>query len=307
MQRDERIRDEAAAWAVRAGDPAFADWDAFEHWLGRSPEHAAAYDRVAAAAAEAAEELRAARPASANDDDVPQPARVSRRWFGGALAAALVAVLAFAVWPGGSTYYEETAPGEIRMIALGGGDRIDLAGGRASSSTATIPGLYGSRAAAHCSPFATTRPIRSASWLATTPCSMSEPCSTSRSTRRTCALRWPRGRSCSIPRARRSISRPARSLRSARGSDAYRTSTIAPAQVGEWREGRLSFDDASLAEATSDLARATGVAFRAAPGSAARISGSIVIAQVREDPRAAGALLGVPVRREGDDWVLGAN
>ncbi|WP_305098023.1 FecR family protein [Croceibacterium aestuarii] len=307
MQRDERIRDEAAAWAVRAGDPGFADWDAFEHWLGRSPEHAAAYDRVAAAAAEAAEELRAARPASANDDDVPQPARVSRRWFDGALAAALVAVLAFAVWPGGSTYYEETAPGEIRMIALGGGDRIDLAGGTRIELDRDDPRfvrLESGRALftirhdeAH--PFRVVAGDDALLDVGTVfDVALDEA---------NVRVAVAEGAVVFNPARQAVHLAPGEVLRSARGSDAYRTSTIAPAQVGEWREGRLSFDNASLAEAASDLARATGVAFRAAPGSTVRISGSIVIAQVREDPRAAGALLGVPVRREGDDWVLGAN
>ena len=58
MQHDDAIRDEAAAWAVRTGDPAFADWDGFEAWLARSPENARAYDTVVAAVDEAADGLR---------------------------------------------------------------------------------------------------------------------------------------------------------------------------------------------------------------------------------------------------------
>src|SRR5690606_10376421 len=125
MQRDDRLLDEAAAWAVRTGDSGFTDWDAFTAWLERSPDHAAAYDRVAAAVAEAAEGL----PPSLANDDREQPARISRRWFGGAIAASLAALVVLGVWRGDGTYVEQTAPGETRMIALDDGSRIDLAGG----------------------------------------------------------------------------------------------------------------------------------------------------------------------------------
>src|SRR5690606_20932685 len=53
---------------------------------------------------------------------------ISRRWFGGAIAASLAAVLIFVLWPGGPQVLE-TRPGETRMIALEDGSRIDLAGG----------------------------------------------------------------------------------------------------------------------------------------------------------------------------------
>ena len=104
----------------------------------------------------------------------------------------------------------------------------------------------------------------------------------------------------------RRASIPGDVLRSARGSAEYVRSSIAAAQVGEWTEGRLTFNDAGLDEVATELGRATGIAFRPAPGVTARLSGSIVVAPVREDPRLAGALLGIAVRRQGDAWVIGA-
>ena len=44
MQADDRLREEAVAWAVRVGDSAFADWDEFTLWLEKSPDHAVATD-----------------------------------------------------------------------------------------------------------------------------------------------------------------------------------------------------------------------------------------------------------------------
>ena len=49
MQPDDRLAEEAAAWAVRTGDAGFTGWDDFTAWLEQSPDNAAAYDRVAAA------------------------------------------------------------------------------------------------------------------------------------------------------------------------------------------------------------------------------------------------------------------
>ena len=134
MQPDDRLDEEAAAWAVRTGDAGFAEWDEFTAWLEQSPSHAAAYDRVAAAVAEAAEGLPSSASAAANDDET-QPTGISRRWFGGAIAASLAALVVFGVWRGDGMYVETTAPGETRMIALEDGSRIDLAGGSGRRQT----------------------------------------------------------------------------------------------------------------------------------------------------------------------------
>ena len=80
---------------------------------------------------------------------------------------------------------------------------------------------------------------------------------------------------------------------------------VAPSQVGEWREGRLTFNAAPLREVADRLSRATGIAFAARPGADMAISGSILVTPVRDDPQMIGALLGLDVRREGDRWMIG--
>jgi transmembrane sensor len=305
MQPDDRLAEAAVAWAVRTGDPGFADWEAFTAWLEQSPDHAAAYDRVVSAVAEAAEALPAAPPVAANDDPA-SPARISRRWFGGALAASLAALVVFGIWRGDGTYVEQTAPGETRMIALDDGSRIDLAGGSAIELDRDDPRfarLERGRALFtirhdEANPF---RLEAGEDTLvdAGTVFDVSLD-------RHSLAVSVGEGAVIFNPGRQAVRLSPGDMLRSARGSDEYVKSTVAAAQVGEWTEGRLTFNDASLDEVATELGRATGIAFRPAPGATARLSGSLVIAPIREDPRLAGALLGIPVRRQDDAWVIGA-
>lgn len=303
MQRDDPVAEEAVAWAVRTGDPGFAEWETFTAWLERSPKHAAAYDRVSAAVAEAAEGL-AALPVAANDDPSP-PARMSRRWFGGALAASLAALAVFGVWRGDGNYVEQTAPSEIRTIALEDGSRIDLAGGSTIELDRNDPRfarLEQGRALFtirhdEANPFRLEAGEDTLVDAGTVFDVSLDQDSLAVSVGEGAVIFNPRRQSVHLASGE--------ALRSARGSDAYEKSTVAAAQVGEWTQGRLTFEDASLSEVASELSRTTGIAFRPAPGATARLSGSIVIAPIGEDPRAIGALLGVAVRRQGDAWVIG--
>src|SRR3546814_6009135 len=103
MPSDDTIREQALDWAVRAGDPAFEDWEALTLWLEQDPAHARAYDEVCAAVATAAELVSAAAPA--NDDTIEEDLNTRdarsvtrRRWFGGALATSVALVLGLTPW-----------------------------------------------------------------------------------------------------------------------------------------------------------------------------------------------------------------
>ena len=301
MQPDDRLAEEAAAWAVRTGDAGFADWDDFTAWLEQSPDHAAAYDRVTAAVAEAVEGLPPI-PAAVNDDE--RRPRVSRRWLGGAIAASLAAVVVFGVWRGDGTYVEQTAPGETRMIALEDGSRIDLAGGSLIELDRDNPRfarLERGRALFtirhdEANPFrleAGEDTLVDAGTVFDVALDEGD-----------IAVAVGEGAVIFNPERQAVRLAPGDMLRSARGSDDYERVAVAPTQVGEWTEGRLTFNDAGLDEVATELSRATGMAFRAAPDATVRLSGSVVVAPIRQDPRAAGALLGVVVRRQGDAWVI---
>jgi len=154
--RDGTAAEQAARWFVRLQDDASTgdDWLAFEAWLGESPAHQAAYDRVEqswldvedaapllapandappVAAPGPRSDLFSAQPAPRRRDAVRRPAPSRRAWALG--AAALAASLAVAVvgvnqWPGAAP--SETfiaAPGQTRQVTLADGSHVWLNAG----------------------------------------------------------------------------------------------------------------------------------------------------------------------------------
>lgn len=306
MPHDDPILDQAAAWAVRVGDPAFADWEAFTSWLAESPAHAAAYDHVAAAVADAAEAERS-QPIPANDEPA-LPVRHTRRWFGGALAASLAAVLAIGFWQvRDQRYTVETAPGELRTLALEGGGTIDLAGGTRvvlDKGDPRFASLENGQAlftvrhdAAH--PFSLKLGDDTVVDVGTV--------FDVRRDKSGMSIAVSEGAVAFNPDAQNVRLGSGDALARRAGRDGLIVARIPLDQVGEWREGRLTFRQASLAEIAERLSRATGVAYSAAPHSAgAFYSGSVLVAPLRSDPQSLGPLLGVRVRPAGKGWVIEA-
>ena len=306
MLHDDTIREQALAWAVRTGDPAFDDWGGFTDWLEADPAHAAAYDAVAAAVADGVE-AEAARPVADNDDDATDR-RVTRRWFGGALVAGLAALAAFGMWQseGGPKTYS-TAPGETRLIALDDGGSIELAGGsqlvlgEESDHFARLEDGQALFTLHHdaSEPFTvaigedrlvdigTVFDVRTGDGELTVAVSQGA------------VLFNPQGQNVRVD--------PGEVLTSAAGSSDYEVSSVAPEMIGEWRDGRLSLQQASLSRVATDLSRATGIDYTAAPGNETQsVSGSVMIAPLKDDPQAIGALLGISVRKGKTGWVLDA-
>lgn len=119
----------AIDWLVRQRDPAFDDWDGFTEWLAEDASHAAVYDAIASLDRDL--DALPRTPPIAMIAEAPPPRRLSRRrWFGGAIAAALVGAIGLSV-PGlvGSDGRIETAAGEHRAITLADGSTIDINGG----------------------------------------------------------------------------------------------------------------------------------------------------------------------------------
>lgn len=308
MGHDDRMTDEAIAWAVRTGDPAFDDWDGFTAWLEADPAHSRAYDRAVAAVADAAEAGLPAGEglASANDDDAGEvaPARASWRRFALAASIVLVAMLGFLQLRDPS-YVVETGAGEARIVALADGSEIALGGAarvvldRDDPRLARLEqgrALFTVRHDA-ADPFVVTVGEQTlvdagtvfdvARMGATTAVAVSE------------------GVVLVNPERKLARLEPGDTLSVTDGSDAYQLGSAPVARIGEWREGRLTFDDAPLSEIAYQLSSSTGIAFSAAPAVAdRRVTGSVVLAPVRDDPQAIGALFGVSVRREGESWII---
>lgn len=301
MHAEDQIREDALAWAVLSGDPAFADWAGLTAWLEADPAHGAAYAAVTAAVADAADALALA----ANDDAIASPRR-TRHWLGGAVAAVLAGVLVFSLWrgPDEGTLYQ-TAPGETLLVELEDGSSITLAGG----TRLELPA--GSDREAH---------LLAGEALFTIVHDETDPFVLIAGTERLVdagtvfdvrlgqgglSLAVSEGAVIYDPQGAEVTVRPGQLLTRAEGASTVTLGQIAPEQVGEWREGRLTFDLAPLDAVAEDLTRATGIAFAARPSSADyAVSGSLLTAPVEDDPRSLAALLNVAVRPAGNGWEL---
>lgn len=311
MSGDDKMEAEALDWALRVGDPAFEDWDGFTRWLDASPAHARAYDTVAAAVADGAELIGSSAPA--NDDALPAimataPRRPRRAWLGGAIAASLMLVGGLWVWQQGSRdlYRIETLPGQVRTVALDAQTRVDMAGGTAMEFDRNDPRfarLEDGQA------LFTVRHDEARPFQVTVGEDTLVDVGTVFDVRRDgedLSVAVSEGAVQFNPKAQDLRIAPGEVLQRHGKAGDYTLGRIAPARVGEWREGRVTFEDTPLRAVAADLARATGIAYAVAPGSADRkVSGSLLVAPLRADPAALGPLLGIEVREDGKRWMIG--
>jgi transmembrane sensor len=142
---DTEISAQAIDWLLQQRDPDFQNWDGFMAWLEISPDHNAAYEAAAMlddeldALPRTAPSMAAALPTiAANDDELDAHRRPlqsstarSRRWFGGALAAALIAAVTIpniGFFTGSDTRRISTLAGMTETVTLPDGSRIDING-----------------------------------------------------------------------------------------------------------------------------------------------------------------------------------
>ena len=316
MAVDPKMMEDAAMWAVRTSEPDFDAWDAFTGWLEASPDHARAYDRAMLAAQDAVAVLPPAAPpemAPANDtgeeEESADPGDRPRSWLIPAVAACLALVAALWVWQidGGPDVYR-TAPGETRSIALGDGSTIVLAGASAielDPDKARFARLEEGRA------LFDIRHDESDPFLVEVGAASLVDAGTIFEVnirRRDVVVGVAEGAVIYEPNGRAARIDPGEMLTFARDGGDYRTDSVPIDQVGEWRQGRLTFRDAPLGEVARELAQASGIAYRVAEGGGGEpISGSVALEPLRDDPASLGPLLGVQVRRERDAWVVDAN
>jgi transmembrane sensor len=309
MASDGAIREQALDWAVRAGDPAFADWESFMLWLEADPAHARAYDEVTAAVGEAADLVAVAGPA--NDDVADDRQRPRRLLLGSAIAASLALVGALWLFQGGTRdlYIVQTALGETRSIALDPATRVDVAGGTTlvlDHKDARFAKLDEGQAlftvrhdAAH--PFEVAVGEQKLVDIGTV-------FDVRHNADGALSVAVSEGAVQFDPDGADVRVSPGEMLRREAGASTVSLSKVAAAQVGEWRQGRLTFEAASLEDVAAQLKRATGIAYAAAPGSTGgTVSGSILVAPLRKDPAALGPLLGLSVRAQGNSWVIGSH
>ena len=284
------IEARAIDWVIAQRDPAFADWDAFADWLAEDEAHAETYDAVALLDADLeALPVGPAAPAAANDEE-PR-ARPSRRaWFGGAIAAALVAAITVPnIGLFGDPNRIQTAPGEHRTLELVDGSRIEINGGSVVTLDAERPRFA---------------KLESGEAMFHVVHRESDPFVVETGGARLVDL----GTAFNVVRRDR-----ATSVAVSEGIEARDGDTKAPtvrkldgSTIGGWRSGQLVYADTPLGVVAGDLGRTAGISVSVAPEAAdLPFRGALVIGADKARAVAdLAALSGTRAERRGDGWVL---
>lgn len=305
------IEDQALDWVIRQRDPAFDDWEPFTAWLSADPRHADVYQAMAVADADMAEIVARPMPRPLPVKPAPAPVRGvgRRRWLGGALAASLVAAFGIGVLvPRSDPYVIETAPGQHRTIALKDGSRIDLNGGTRMTldrNDGRIAVLERGEAA-----FTVIHNERDPFEVRVGDALLRD-VGTAFNVVRTggvTAVQVSEGAVVYNP-DNEAVTLPAgRTLRADDDGTRLVVGEIQPGLIAAWREGRLVYDGAPLADVAADLSRNLGIPIATAPDVAARPIRAVITLDRDQDAvmRRLGPLLDVEARRAGRGWMLTA-
>jgi transmembrane sensor len=310
MRPDASPETEARAidWLVRQRDPDFADWDAFADWLAEDPGHAGAYDAVASLDADldALPPVSALRPAWTPE---APPRRTSRRaWFGGAIAAGLVAVVGLSSFNlSGGANRIETAAGEHRTITLADGSKIEVNGASVLALDDDRPRfarLESGEAMFHVvhrddAPFVVEAGEAQIVDLGTA----------------FNVVRRSAGTSVAVSEGVVAYNPGRQNVRVAAGQgldaadddrDAPKVHDVDVANVGGWRTGLLVYNGTPLTDVADDLRRTAGMDVRIAPeASDLSFRGALIIDKNRDRTIAdLAALSGTKAERQGDGWIL---
>ena len=299
------IDDEALDWVIRQRETAFVDWEGFATWLGTSPSHAEAYHALA----DAERDLDALVPPAPRPVFAPPPRRsVPRRaWFGGAIAASLLAVLGYAGLANRAAPYDvETAAGETRTLTLADGSQVAMNGGtrltldRNDARSVTLDHGEAVFTVVHNA----ADPFRLAVGGATLVDAgtvfnvVRRAGSTDVGVAEGAVVYNPSGENVRLSGGR--------TLHVVDRNTKLVIGEIEPGVIGAWRTGRLVYAGTPLALVAEDLTRNLGTTITATPGVANRkFRGVISFGRDRNAVMSRlGPLLGVEVRPVADGWLL---
>jgi len=301
------IEARAIDWIIRQREPAFTDWDRFADWLAEDPAHAEVYDVLASLDRDLDALPPATKPSVVIRHETSR--RPSRRmWFGGAIAAALVAVVAVPQLDlFGTPDRIETAAGEHRSITLADGSMIEINGASVVELDQDRPRfvrLASGEAMFHVvhregDPFVVEAGAARVVDLGTA----------------FNVVRRDRRTSVAVSEGVVLYNPDRDKVRVAAGQaiDAGDSDTTPPtvrpvdvANVGGWRTGLLVYNDAPLAVVAEDLKRTAGIDVSIAPGAEGQsFRGALIVDKDRARTIAdLAALSGTTAERRGDGWVL---
>lgn len=300
----------AIDWLIRLRDGEVADWDAFTDWLEADPAHARAYDAVALANAEF-DAATVAQPLAAANDDEDTPMRRfggRARFAGGSLvAAALVALVAVpSLFPGQDRYTIATAAGAHRTLALSDGTRIALNGAsritldRKDARFARLDDGEALFSVKHdpAKPFAVTVGDDRIQDVGTVFNVVKRSGATSIEVAEGSVLFNPDREAVTL--------KAGQTLHDAGNGDTVIVGAKLPEMIGSWRDGRLIYQNATLATVADDLSRNVGIAVSVDPEIATRQFTGVI--QVERNPETLFArlssVLGVDVRQTAKGWKI---
>jgi transmembrane sensor len=299
---DERISQQAADWHVASALDDM-DWDGFTMWLEADPRHRSVYEEIALSDA-LLSDRREQLPLAVEKAE-PEALHRWRLWIGGALAASLAAVIVIPqlTAPAPQTFTSEDAS---RAIALRGGSQVFLA----PHSRLTIGGRHAEELALDGGALFTIRhdPNRTLSIAAggleivdvgtrfdvqTGGDDVRVEVSDGEVELRGDAL----GKPVRLPAGRRILFDPAHGVAT--------VAAVSARDVGEWREGRLTYDATPLSLVAADLSRYAGVTVTVSPPLAGRrFSGTLSIHDGETAVRDLAQLMGLQVSRRGGAYRL---
>ena len=305
-----KMERQALDWLIRVNDPAFDGWAEWEAWLIADASHKETYWRLAEREADAVEALRTTpTPTVGRIMRGPVPERGGFRPPRRSILAAAVAVLAlgggwFAWNERAQPWVIETAPGETRTVSLSDGSTVSLAGATRLTLDRREP-----RAVSLVSGQALFEVIHDETHpfvVDAGDARLTDLGTTFDVTRVGGEVRV----SVSEGIVRVDVEDATATLNAGDGVIAaagrLERRSVAPEDVGGWRQGRLSYSGERLAVVAQDLERALNRPISVSPALASRrFSGSLTTtADPAEQRERLSRLLGVSVAEKGQGWRL---
>ncbi|WP_177198439.1 FecR domain-containing protein [Novosphingobium sp. CF614] len=298
---------EAAQWHLRCEDPRddAMDWDAFSDWLGADPRHRRALDQMTLTA-DTIDEHRATL--IEDEEEVAPPAPGARRfwrWGGLAIAASLAAVVAVPQLMGPTPEVYAT-DAQARRVALADGSSVMLA----PHSRLTVEGRSQDNMSLEGGALFNIRhdPSRTLT-ISAGDVSVSDIGTRFDVQQQDSAVRV----AVAEGRVRVSSQAMAQSVGLAAGDGltfdgAVGTATVAPVKVqeiGSWQNGRLTYDNASLALVAADLSRYAGVKVEVpAALRFRRFSGTLIVDDGEKALRDLVELMDLRLGRDAGAWRI---
>lgn len=309
MNRDDPMIAEAAAKWHAAEQRDDMDWNGFTQWLAADPRHRTAYDQIALTAdvLDAHPDLlaQAAPVQPAGNVATLRPRRRWPMWLGTGIAASLAALMVAGqvIGPRPQTFTTDARP---QTIALGRGSNVVLA----PRSSLTMSGPDGTELALDGGAYFDIRHDPTRSLVITAGDVTVTDIGTRfeiRNTDHDVLVEVAVGEVTAITPTMDKAAHLAAGHRFNFDPRAGRAvvSAVAPADVGEWREGRLSYDSAPLELVADDLARYTGARV-VVPQSLGqrRFSGSLFIGDGDAAIRDLAQLMQLRLQRDGAGYRL---